>query len=84
MFIGAAALVPSLILVYFQGSRFSLSRHGMNDEFCRQLSRETKHAVFDFSYRMAPEHSFPAALNNVEDAVNSGIALPEEFNLTRL
>jgi acetyl esterase/lipase len=33
---------------------------------------------------MAPEHSFPAALNNVEDAVNSGIARPEEFNLTRL
>ncbi|KAJ6086464.1 CAZyme family CE10 [Penicillium canescens] len=33
---------------------------------------------------MAPEHPFPAALNDAEDAVNSVIARPEEYNLTRL
>ncbi|KAJ6039414.1 hypothetical protein N7499_004376 [Penicillium canescens] len=33
---------------------------------------------------MAPEHPVPAALDNVEDAVNSVMARPEKFDLTRL
>jgi acetyl esterase/lipase len=33
---------------------------------------------------MAPEHPFPAALNDVEDVVNYVLARPEEFDLTHI
>jgi acetyl esterase/lipase len=69
-------------LVNFHASGFILPHHGTNDEFCRQISRETKYTVLDSSYRVAPEHSLPVALNDVEDAVSYVRARPEKFGLT--
>lgn len=36
--------------------------------------------VIDCSYRMAPENPFPAALNDVEDAVKYVLSRPEEYD----
>ncbi|KAJ5114823.1 hypothetical protein NUU61_000582 [Penicillium alfredii] len=73
---------PSPVLLNFHGSGFILPLHGSDDEFCRRVSRETKYTVLDVPYRLAPEHPFPAALNDVEDAINYVLARPDEFDLT--
>ncbi|KAJ5768105.1 hypothetical protein N7533_000688 [Penicillium manginii] len=78
----SAASGPQPVLLNFHGSGFILPHHGTDDEFCRRVSRATKYTVVDCSYRLAPENPFPAALNDVEDAVNYILSRPDEYDAT--
>lgn len=75
---------PSPVLLNFHGSGFLLPLHGSDDDYCRLISSQTKYDVLDVPYRLAPENPFPAALNDVEDAVKYVLGRPEEYDLTRL
>ncbi|EAW09316.1 putative esterase/lipase [Aspergillus clavatus NRRL 1] len=81
---GTAVSSPAPVLVNFHGSGFLIPLHGSDDEFCRQISRETGYTVLDVQYRLAPEHPFPAALHDVEDAVNWVLQQPDKFDLSRV
>lgn len=59
---------PAPILVYFHGGGFVKGGIEESDAFCRNLARTTDHVVVSIAYRLAPEHPFPAAL---DDAVAS-------------
>lgn len=78
----ASTLNPCPILINFHGSGFLIPMHGSDDEFCRQVSRETGYTVLDVQYRLAPEHPFPAALHDAEDAVTWVLQRPEKFDLS--
>ncbi|KAH8426569.1 putative esterase/lipase [Aspergillus melleus] len=80
----ASAPTPSPVLLNFHGSGFIIPQHGSDDEFCRQVSRETSYTVLDIQYRLAPENPFPAAVNDVEDVVNWVLQRPGEFDLSRV
>jgi acetyl esterase len=54
------------LLVYFHGGGFVLGDIETHDEACRVLCRHSEHHVLSIGYRLAPEHPFPAPL---EDAV---------------
>ncbi|ELZ32930.1 Triacylglycerol lipase [Halogeometricum pallidum JCM 14848] len=56
---------PSPTVVFFHGGGFVLGSLGSHDILCRRLVRESDCAVVSVDYRLAPEHPFPAA---VEDA----------------
>ena len=71
---------PSPVLLNFHGSGFMLPFHGTDDEFCRRISSQTQYTVVDVPYRLAPEHPFPAALNDVEDAINYIRSRTKEFD----
>lgn len=73
---------PSPVLVNFHGSGFLLPLHGSDEEFCQVISKNTQYTVLDVQYRLAPEHPFPAALNDVEDAINYALGRSEEFDPT--
>ncbi|PYI14859.1 alpha/beta-hydrolase [Aspergillus violaceofuscus CBS 115571] len=75
---------PTPVLVNFHGSGFIFPRHGADDPFCRQMSRETDRTVLDVQYRLAPEHPFPAALNDAEDVVRWVLSQPDRFDLSRV
>lgn len=75
---------PSPILLNFHGSGFMLALHGSDDEFCRLVSRQTGYTVLDVPYRLAPEHPFPAALHDVEDAIRYVQSRPDEFDQSHL
>ncbi|RSL84992.1 hypothetical protein CDV31_016635 [Fusarium ambrosium] len=60
---------PSPILVNFHGSGFIIPMHGSDEPFCRQISSTANYTIFDAQYRLAPEHPFPAALDDAEDVV---------------
>jgi acetyl esterase/lipase len=75
---------PSPVLINFHGSGFILPMHGQDDEFCQQICRETGYTVLDVQYRLAPEHPFPAALQDTEDAVNWVLQRPDQFDQSRI
>lgn len=60
---------PRPVLINLHGSGFIFPIHGVDDFFCRRISDNTSYTTLDVSYRMAPEHPFPAALEDIEDVV---------------
>jgi acetyl esterase len=54
------------LLVYYHGGGFVVCDLDTHDNTCRLLAREAGTRVLSVAYRMAPEHPFPAA---IEDAL---------------
>lgn len=57
------AVLPALL--YLHGGGFTIGNLETHDSLCRQLASRSGCAVIALDYRLAPEHRFPAA---VEDA----------------
>ena len=62
---GLPAGVPAPLLVYFHGGGWVIGDLDTHDDACRFLAATAGTAVLSIDYRLAPEHPFPAA---VEDA----------------
>ena len=56
------------LLVYLHGGGWVIGDLDSHDNVCRALANGSGHAVLSVDYRLAPEHPFPAAL---EDAVTA-------------
>ena len=52
------------IMLYFHGGGYVKGGIEESDAFCRGLARATRHMVLSVAYRLAPEHPFPAALDD--------------------
>ena len=52
------------ILVYLHGGGYVKGGSEESDTFCRNLASLAQHIVISVDYRLAPEHPFPAALND--------------------
>ncbi|KAL3428858.1 Alpha/Beta hydrolase protein [Aspergillus tetrazonus] len=72
------------LLINFHGSGFVIPFHGSDDEFARHITTTTNYAVLDVAYRLAPENPFPAALEDVEDAVGWVRSQPQHFDISNL
>ena len=52
------------LMLYFHGGGYVKGGLAECDAFCRNLARVTQHVVLSIDYRLAPEHRFPAALDD--------------------
>jgi len=55
---------PLPLLVYYHGGGWVICDLDTHDNVCRFLSREAGVAVLSVDYRLAPEHPFPAAVDD--------------------
>lgn len=69
------------LLLYFHGGGFTIGGLETHDSLCRQLALRSGVAVLSLDYRLAPEHRFPAA---VDDAWSAMRWLPDAANLLGL
>ena len=60
---------PFPTVVFFHGGGFVLGSVETHDWLCRHLTRESGCAVLSVEYRLAPEHPFPAAVEDAYAAV---------------
>jgi acetyl esterase len=58
---------PMPIMMYFHGGGYVKGGLDETDAFCRRLARTTGNVVVSVDYRLAPEHPFPAALDDAYD-----------------
>lgn len=63
----SAEVLP--VLLYFHGGGFTIGSIATHDILCRQLSHLAGCAVVSVDYRLAPEHKFPTAAHDAEDAL---------------
>lgn len=54
----------SSVVAYFHGGGFVFMSIETHDRVCRRLANATKAVVVSVDYRLAPEHRFPAALDD--------------------
>jgi epsilon-lactone hydrolase len=57
---------PGYVILFFHGGGFTLGSTADHLGLCIRLARAARAAVFSVDYRLAPEHIFPAA---VDDAI---------------
>jgi acetyl esterase len=73
---------PFPTVVFFHGGGFVLGSLETHDWLCRQLTRESGCAVLSIDYRLAPEHPFPAAVEDAYAAVEWAAANPDAVHGT--
>jgi acetyl esterase len=62
------------LLVFYHGGGFVIGDLDTHDETCRLLCRHAGHHVLSVDYRLAPEHPFPAPLDDAVAAFRWGAA----------
>ncbi|GAB0113566.1 alpha/beta hydrolase [Acidisoma sp. C75] len=60
--------VPGRVMLYFHGGGFVLGSLDSHDSICADLAAGGEVGVIALDYRLAPEHPFPAALDDAEAA----------------
>jgi acetyl esterase len=60
---------PFPVIVFYHGGGWVVGNSKMFDHYSRLLAGETRALVFSVDYRLAPEHVFPAALDDAYAAL---------------
>lgn len=62
------------LLVYYHGGGWVIGDLDTHDHICRRLANEVDCVVLSVDYRLAPEHPFPAPLNDCYAALEWAVA----------
>ena len=73
--------VPRPALVYFHGGGWVVGSIGSHDHLCRSITALSGVSVISVDYRLAPEHPFPAALDDAQAATEYVAEHPAEFGV---
>ncbi len=57
------------LLVWFHGGRIISGDLDTHDSLCRQLAKSSGWRVLSVAYRLAPEHPYPAAIEDAREAI---------------
>lgn len=71
---------PFPILVYFHGGGWVICNLDTHDSLCRSLANGASCIVISVDYRLAPEHKFPAAVDDAYAATQWAAENAETFN----
>ncbi|KAL2851404.1 Alpha/Beta hydrolase protein [Aspergillus pseudodeflectus] len=59
---------PAPVGIYLHGGGWTMGSVDQEDGFCRLVSKSHNMTIVSVSYRLAPEHKYPAALDDCVDA----------------
>ena len=74
---------PRGTLLYLHGGGFTIGSLETHDSLCRQLALRSGGAVVALDYRLAPEHRFPAAVDDAWAALHSLVEHPSSWGLAK-
>jgi acetyl esterase len=69
LYVPEGAASPAPLLVYYHGGGWVLGTLETHDGTCRALARSSGTAVLSIGYRLAPEHPYPAPLDDCYEAL---------------
>ncbi|MGK5093295.1 alpha/beta hydrolase [Deltaproteobacteria bacterium TL4] len=68
VYIPKTLVKPAPVLIYFHGGGWTVGDLDTHDGLCRLFAEEGRFVVVAVDYRLAPEHKFPAALEDAYTA----------------
>ncbi len=74
---------PTGLVVYFHGGGFCIGSVGLMDNVARELAYCSGAAVVSVEYRLAPEHPYPAGLNDCETITRWALANVSQLGASR-
>lgn len=77
----APAAEPLAGIVYFHGGAWVFGDLDTHDGMCRMLANESACRVVSIAYRLAPEHKFPAAVEDAYAATRWVVSNAEEIGI---
>jgi acetyl esterase len=72
---------PTGLVVYFHGGGFVIGSIGLMDNVAREIAHHSNAVVVSVGYRLAPEHPYPAALDDCESVTRWAMANSARFDL---
>lgn len=72
---------PTGLVVYFHGGGWCIGSIGVMDNVARELAHATGAAVVSVEYRLAPEHPYPAGLDDCEAVTRWALANTARFGV---
>jgi acetyl esterase len=69
LYVPEGAEVAETLIVHLHGGGFVFNDVEVHDAPCRRLANRTGRAVLSVDYRLAPEHPFPAAVEDTDAAL---------------
>jgi len=72
---------PSPCVLFIHGGGFVTGDLDTHDTFCRQIAVEGRVRVIAIDYRLAPEHAFPAAVDDAVAAFRDVVTRAAEFGV---
>jgi acetyl esterase len=75
------ARIPGGLLVYFHGGGFVVGDLETHDNLCRFLAQQAGMRVMAVDYRLAPEHRFPAAIDDALAAFRFAVEHADELGI---
>jgi acetyl esterase len=73
---------PTGLLVYFHGGGHCIGSIGLMDNVARELAHCSGAAVLSVEYRLAPEHPYPAGLDDCETVTRWALAHAADFDVS--
>jgi acetyl esterase len=74
---------PLPVVVFYHGGGWVIGNLDTNDGICRMLSNKAAAVVVSVDYRLAPEHRFPAAVEDCYAALQWVSRNPDRLNVDR-
>ncbi|OLT00864.1 esterase [Pseudonocardia sp. CNS-004] len=81
LYVPPAVPETSSLIVYFHGGGFVLGSVASTDPLCRLLAAQSGVRVLSVEYRLAPEHPYPAALEDALAAYRAVHAAAADFGV---
>ena len=78
----AARTPPTGLVVYFHGGGYVIGSIGLMDNVARELAHGSGAVVVSVEYRLAPEHPYPAGLDDCERVTRWAFANAERFGVS--
>ncbi len=74
---------PTGLLVYFHGGGFVIGSIGLMDNVARELAHASGAVVVSVEYRLAPEHRYPAGLDDCQSVTQWALANAARFGVSQ-
>lgn len=81
LYVPAADTRPRGLVVYYHGGGWVVGDLDTHDPLCRFLAHEADVAVLAVDYRLAPEHRFPAAVEDARAALRAAVGEAEALGI---
>lgn len=81
LYLSAKATSPAPVIVYCHGGAWMFGGLDSHDLPCARLAHHSEAAILAVDYRLAPEHKYPAALQDAWDVLNWVVEQGQERNL---